>query len=196
MTQYKTIRIRERIEDDYIIWDGIYKLKKSDFNGPIRNNKTAETASKKLFEADGEITSIDEKHIQFKITRIKVIAIASREHSWMNDDFVKKQDIDEILQHEQLHFMVEEAFSRKLEQKINEEIKRNFQVPRIESLTPEESVRNAIQFYLNERRNACQKITEKYQKDYDDAVHDEMNYRIPEKQKEWDEKIRKLLEEL
>ena len=33
-------------------------------------------------------------------------------------------------------------------------------------------------------------------KKIDDAVHDEMNYRIPEKQKEWDEKIRKLLEEL
>jgi len=194
MTDYKIIKIREPIEDYYVVWDGIYELQKSDFNGPIRNKKTAETASKKIFEADAQITSIDDK-IHFKISRIRVIAIVSKEHSWMNDELVKYQNLNEILQHEQLHFVVEEAYARKLQRFLNEEIKKEFTINEIEGLAPEQAVEAVIQKYLDKRRKWCQKITDNYQDEYDDAVHDDRNNRIPEIQKEYDEKIKKLLDE-
>lgn len=192
MTDSNIIKIREPVEDYYIVWDGKYKLQRTDYNGPIRNKKTAETATRKLFEADAKITSIDDE-IHYKISRIKVIAIASRDHSWMNDDFLKSQDLDEILRHEQLHFMVEEAFARKLQRELIECIKKELSVPKTKYEKPENTVRDEIENFLNLKREESQKETEAYQKEYDLAVHDARDNRIPEMQKQYSEKITKLL---
>ena len=189
------IKIREPIEDGFIIRSKDYELKKSDFNGQIRNGNTAELASKKLYEADVRITSIKENKIYHKIIEFKIIAIASRNDSWMNEQFVKLQDLGIILHHEQRHFMVEEAFAMKLRKKLKEDVKNEFSCARVKSEKPKITVEKEARKFLDNKRAECFYATVKYQKEYDDYVHDERRRQVPEKQREYDKKIAEMLKE-
>jgi hypothetical protein len=188
------IKIREPVEDGFIIWSKYYKLKKSDFNGQIRNLDMAQIATKKLIDADAKIVSIRQKRIYYKIIRFKITAISSRNHSWMNDEIVKYADLNKILHHEQGHFMVEEAFAMKLRRKLNDAVKNEISCELVESEDPKITVKREAWKFLDKKRIECQRATIAYQTEYDNYVHDERKNQVPERQKEYDEKITRMLE--
>lgn len=189
------IKIREEMEDDFIVWSKDYELKKSDFNGLVLNlDDIAQIATKKLIEADAKITSIQKQRIHYKIIRFTIITVASKNRSWMNDNFIPYIDLNKILHHEKGHFMAEEAFAIKLRRKLNDDIKNEFSCELLESEDPEEVVRREAFKFLDEKRNECQKVTLAFQKEYDGYIQDERKNQVPERQKEYDDKIARMLE--
>jgi len=190
------IKIPDDIEEDFIEWSDSYKLQESDFKGQIKNLKnTIEIATKKLIDANVKITSIKSKRIFYKIIKFKVTAIASRNRSWKNDDLIRRMNIEQLLHHEQKHFTVEEAFARKLRKKLKKEFEKEFSCDLIESEDPKITVQKEVEIILDKKRIECEAVTYEYQKKYDKYVHDERRKQIPEKQREYDEKITKLLQD-
>ena len=80
----RSIEYHDEIDDDYIVWKKDKPLQKSDFPQGFNVGESAVSTTRKLINADMKIISIKNKVINYKITKIKVIAIFSRTRSWMD----------------------------------------------------------------------------------------------------------------
>ena len=192
------IKIREAIEDDFIVWKDDYELQESDFQGkpfgPLFGYD-AITASKKLIDADIKITSINSDEIHYKIIKFKVTAIMSKSESWIDPASKKHKDVNLTLHHEQRHFMIEEAFAKKLRKKLEERIKNEFTCTRVDSEDPRITVERNVRVLLNTMLEKCKEITDAYQTEYDKNAFDERGNENPQGQKEYDAKIAKMLQD-
>ena len=193
------IKIREQLEDDFIVWRDNYEPQEIDYQGKPWGNLSgfdAITATKKLLNADITITSVSKGEIRYKIIRCNVTAIMSKSKSWIDPASKKYRPTSEILLHEKGHFMIEEAFARKLRKKLDEKIKNDvFVCKRINSEKPKITVSREAQNILNEVKEKCKKSTEACNKEYDNYAFDKSRKTNHSGQKEYYEKIKKMLQD-
>lgn len=185
------IRIREPLTKDFIEWKDGYTTKESDYQGipwGIFSGYDAMTATCKLISVDAKITRIDSNEIYFKIIEFKVIAFMSKSESWIDPQSKQHTPIGLLLNHEFGHFMIEEAYAKKLRKKMIQKFKNEFICKKIDSEPVNITVRNNLVQIINELRETCKLATEKYHGKYDKFVH-ERGRLIPEKQKQFYESI-------
>ena len=98
-----------------IEWRSDYKLQKNDFQGKIPENNTIDHAGT-AFNIGYEIVS---NSIWTGRMKIRTYAVFDKSKSWLNESFYS----DNLLNHEQKHFDIAQAFAYKLQNLINKEIK-------------------------------------------------------------------------
>ncbi len=167
-----------------LLWNG-YKLTWDDFKGkvPYKYRKTAEGAAASVnivYEADIDTSNYiynDERGDNVElIPYIRVYALFYQNTSFVKP--VKEARTDLLLRHEQLHFDIVELFARKFRQIIW--YKRLDNIRKVTKKIPK--------LYKKIRRQLI-----KYENEYDKETNHGKNI---QKQKEWEEKVRKELKEL
>jgi len=119
----------------------------------------------------------------------------SKSESWINPDSIEYRPLKQTLHHEQGHFMIEEAFAKKLRIKLEDKIKNDFVCIRINSEEPKITVEREVRNFLNSIREKCKETTDAYQKEYDSHAFDERGNSSPEGQEEYNKKIAQMLED-
>ncbi|MGE8511193.1 MAG: DUF922 domain-containing protein [Chryseobacterium culicis] len=151
-----------------IEWKPDYKLQKKDFQGKIPDNNTIDHAGT-AFNIGYEIVS---NSIWTGRLRIRTYAVFDKSRSWLNESFYS----DHLLNHEQKHFDIAQAFAYKLQNLINKEIKN--------SKDFSSKFSNLSELVGDE----CLRFQEKYDAETDHGT-------IPEIQKEYDKIIEQMLKE-
>ncbi len=151
-----------------IEWRSDYKLQKNDFQGKIPENNTIDHAGT-AFNIGYEIVS---NSIWTGRMKIRTYAVFDKSKSWLNESFYS----DNLLNHEQKHFDIAQAFAYKLQNLINKEIKNS------KDFTSKFSDLSTL------IGDECLSFQEKYDAETDHGT-------IPEKQKEYDKIIEQMLKE-
>lgn len=153
--------------EEIIKWSSERKLTWEDFQGIPPLN----TLGNILAINAGEI-NYDMEKIDYTFVKVMVRNVFIKKLSWSkSEDFI-------LLKHEQLHFDIREVYTRKIRQEIK-------------SITY--SSINDLNSKVNEIYNRWDSINDKMEDSYDYETEHSIN---EEKQKEWNEKIAKQLEEL
>ena len=158
-------------DEDYICWNKDYKLTWNDFKGPVTKGPVVGKNKHTVAMASVSIR-IKKSTFNKNEAVTKIHAIFDCNNSWaiINNNSA-------ILKHEQGHFDIGEIFARKLRKKLNNKrIKRHM------------LVKKKIKY----SRKISQQLFD-YQNLYDKETEHNMN---KEKQNEWNERIKKELQEL